>query len=215
VSVDSSGIEDTLAIAQHEWRLRGVDRRDSAALAADLRQDLEAAAADGADPQRLIGKDVRGFARRLADEAGARRIPYHYRRLLESALVGAVPGILFGYGYVFVGLGMMPVPDDVPVQVTVAVYYSVPAAVVVAGILGAVWWRMRDVPRIRPTVGAMAVLLPVTGGLMTPVTMGFAYLTGYSDSGRVVFVEIAMVAGALAGATVLARRWALRGWPGR
>ena len=78
----------------------GLDRRDSAVLAADLRQDLEAAAADGLMPQALIGEDVRGFARRLAEEAGARRIPYAYRRLLESAAVGALPGLVFGYLYV-------------------------------------------------------------------------------------------------------------------
>ena len=40
--------------------------------------------------------------------------------------------------------------------------------------------------------------------------MGFAALTGFSTWAPVVLAEILLVLAALAGATVLARRWALR-----
>jgi hypothetical protein len=59
----------------------------------------------------------------------------------------------------------------------------------------------------------MALLLPLTGILVTPVTMAFAWTTDYSTSSPVVVTEVLIVLAALAGATVLARRWALRERP--
>jgi hypothetical protein len=61
----------------------------------------------------------------------------------------------------------------------------------------------------------MALLLPLTGLVITPITMAFASLTGFSTSAPVVLTEVLLVVGALAGATVLARRWALREQPER
>jgi hypothetical protein len=55
----------------------------------------------------------------------------------------------------------------------------------------------------------MAVVLPIAGILVTPVTMGFASLSDYSTDLPVVATEAAIVASALSVAIVLARRWAL------
>ena len=201
-------VDDALAIAEHEWRSRGVDRHDIAALSADLRQDLEAASADGVSPDQLVGPDIRGFARRLADESGARRVPYEYRRLLITALAGAVPGALLGY--LFLAWVRVPVDVELPARWAVFTYYGIPALVVVGGCLVAVSRRMRDVPEIRRTVAAMSVLVPVVGAAITPVTMGFAALTGYSTALPVLLFEVALVGSVLAGAIMAARRWALR-----
>jgi hypothetical protein len=201
-------VDDVIAVAEHEWRALGLDRRDSAALAADLRQDLEAAAADGVTARALLGDDVRGFARRLAEEAGARRVPYEQRRLLLTALAGAVPGMVLGYLLLYAP--PVVVPADVPVLVAVLAYYVPPCLAVLGGALLAVWWRMREVPGIAATVAAMAVLTTLAAAVVTPVTMGFAWLTGYSTAAPVMLVEVGLVVAALAGATVLARRWALR-----
>lgn len=95
-------------------------------------------------------------------------------------------------------------------QVAVGVYYGVPAAIVVAGAVATVRYRLRDLPRIRATALAMAVLLSLAGIVVTPVTMAFAWATDFSTSAPVVLTELLFVAGTLAGATVLARRWALR-----
>lgn len=209
-------VDEILATAEHEWRIRGVGRRDRASLAADLRQDLEAAAVDGVTPEQLLGPDVRGFARSLADEAGVRCVPHSYGRLLLTAVSGAALGAVLGYLVVYgiyrVLVSWFDLPNDVqvPLLLAVLVYYGGAAALVLAGALIVVRVQMRDVPRIGRTVAAMAVLLPLAGAAITPVTMGFARMNDYSASFEVVAAEVLLVASALAGATVLARWWALR-----
>lgn len=209
-------IEKTLATAERAWRAHGVGRADREALAADLRLDLESAAADGVGPAQLLGEDVPGFARRLADEAGVQRRAPELRRLLGTALVGVALGAAAGFG-VFLGLYRLmtvlfdqPRGLDAPVQVEVALYYGFPAAFVVLGAVATVRIHLRELPRIRATANAMALLLPLTGIVITPVTMAFAWTTGYSTSAPAVFAEVLIVLAALAGATVLARHWALR-----
>ncbi|MEU2616421.1 hypothetical protein ABZ570_33405, partial [Micromonospora sp. NPDC007271] len=100
--------DDVIAVAEHEWRAIGVVPRDRAALADDLRRELEAAAADGITPRELLGDaDVRAFARRLAAEAGAGRLRYETDRLLRTALVGALPGLVLSWLLLWV---QAPVP---------------------------------------------------------------------------------------------------------
>ncbi|RKR90839.1 hypothetical protein BDK92_5223 [Micromonospora pisi] len=215
-SSNGPSVEETLATADREWRTRGVNHRDRAALAADLRLDLEAAAADGVTPEQLLGPDVRGFARRLADEAGVVHVPRAYRRLLLTALAGTVPGVLAGYVFIVVIYQVLVSTFDlrrdleVPLVVGLLAYYGTAAALVIGGALVAVRVRMREVPRIGRTVAAMSLLLPLAGVAITPVTMGFARLTDYASTAPVLLIEVALVLSALAGATVLARWWALR-----
>ncbi|WP_430496135.1 hypothetical protein ACQRWP_17495 [Micromonospora trifolii] len=209
-------IDGLLGEADQAWRGYGVGSADRAALAADLRLDLRAAAADGGDPVQLLGGDVAGFARRLADEAGVRRVRSDYSRILGTALIGAMLGAVLGYGLlmaiypVFVNLVDIPRSIEVPIQLAVAVYYGVPGAVVTVGAVIAVRTRLRELPRIRRTARMMTVLVPAAGIIITPITVGFAWSTGYSTAPPVVVAEIAMVLAALAGATVLARRLSLR-----
>ncbi|MDG4786581.1 hypothetical protein O7626_11675 [Micromonospora sp. WMMD1102] len=166
-------IDNVLAEADRAWRAYGIGRADRATLAADLRLDLEAAAADGGDPAQLVGGDVAGFARRLADEAGVRRVRHDYGRLLRTALAGAALGGVGGYVVLaalyplFVRAVDIPRSIEIPVYLAVAVYYGVPAAVVVTGAVTAVRLRLGDLPQIRRTAWLMGVLLPVAGILVT------------------------------------------------
>jgi hypothetical protein len=212
-------VERAIAAATKAWRAYGVGPADRAALAEDLRLDLRDAVADGRTPADLLGPDVAAFARRLADEAGVERVAAENGRVLGTALIGgllgAIPAMLLlmaGYPLLVHWLGISR-SGRVPVQVAVAVYYGIPSIFVLAGAIIAVRVRMRDLPRIRPTVHAMALLLPVAAIVITPITMGFAWIMGYSTSAPVVLIELALVGGALAGAIVLARRWALRERP--
>jgi hypothetical protein len=209
-------IDSVLAETDRAWRAYGVGSAQRQALGADLRLDLQAAVADGIDPAQLIGDDISGFARRLADEAGVRRPRQEYGRLLGTALAGAALGGALGFVVLmvlyplFVRVADIPRSIEVPVQVAVAVYYGVPAAVVIAGAVIAVRLRLRDLPQVHGTARWMSLLLPLTGIVITPVTMAFAWTTGYSDALPTVLAEVGLVLGTLAGATILARRLSLR-----
>ncbi|MET8198116.1 hypothetical protein [Micromonospora taraxaci] len=209
-------IESLLGEVDQAWRAHGVGSDDRRALAAELRLDLRAAAADGGDPTHLIGSDVAGFARRLADEAGVQRVGRDDGRVVGTALIGAVLGAVLGYGLLmaaypaFVRMVDTPRSIRVPIQLAVVIYYGVPAAAVAAGAVIAVRTRLRDLPRIRRTAQMMSVLVPAAGIVITPITITFAWSTAYSTATPVVVAEIAMVLAALAGATVLARRLSLR-----
>jgi hypothetical protein len=202
-------VRDVVVIAEDEWRGMGLVAADRDALADDLRMELRAAVADGATPEQLIGPDIRAFARRLAEEAGARRVPYEFRRLLLTALAGAAPGAVVGW----ITLWYRPIfpSDPTPSTAAIVALYAGLVLPVLAGALGAVAIRMRDLPAIGGTVARMALLVPLAGLLATPVTMGSAWLVGYSTATPIVAMEVSIVAALLAGATVLARRWALAG----
>jgi hypothetical protein len=155
-------------------------------------------------------------ARRLADEAAVDREPSALGPLVGTALVGAVLGAVLGFAAfrLVYSVGADPLESmagsRIPVQVVLVVYYGLPAAAVVAGAVAAVRYRLRSLPRIRATAHAMMVLMPIAGLLATPATMAFAWTTGYSTSTQVLAAEVLIVVAALAGAVVLARRWALR-----
>ncbi|GIF71372.1 hypothetical protein [Asanoa siamensis] len=96
---------------------------------------------------------------------------------------------------------------------TVLGTYATLSALVLASSLLTVWFRLRHrLPAMARTVLAMALLLPLAGVIATPITMAFAATVNYSTALPVVAVEFALFGGILAGAVVLARRWALRPW---
>lgn len=207
----NESIDRAVMAAEREWRRLHVRAADAARLSGDLRDDLTAAAAEGVDPDDLIGRDARAFARRLADEARVHRIPYEFDRLLLTALVGALPGLAFAYGVLY---GYIPIParppaDEPNLGAVIAVYAALSALVLVTSLL-TVWFRLRHRPAMGRTVLAMALLVPLAGALATPVTMAFAATVNYSNALPVLAVECALFGGAFAGAIVLSRRWALR-----
>jgi len=204
-------IDHALTLVEREWRRRHVDPRDRAALREDLRLDLEAAQSEGIRPDELIKGDVRDFAARLADEAGARRIPFAYRRLLLNALIGTLPGALLGYWMLYgVHMPIVGATSRQPTVAELAGFYSALGALVLAGSLLTVWLRMRDLPAMGRTVLGMALAMPVTALAAIPVAMLFAWSVNYSSAFPVLVVEASLVCGPLAGAVVVVRRWALR-----
>ncbi|MEV0424906.1 hypothetical protein [Micromonospora sp. NPDC050495] len=211
-----NAIDEALSTMEREWRAYGVRREDRAALAADLTVELRSAAADGVTPDQLLGADLRGFARRLADEAGVSRVPPEYGRVVRTALAGTVLGAcvgLVGYLLVYplvVAAFDLPRSFRVPILLAVLVYYGTVAALAAGGASVAVRTRLGDLPRIRRTANAMLVLLPLAGAAVTPLTMGFARAFGYSTHPLMVAAEVGLVVAAVVGAILLARWRSLR-----
>ena len=153
--------------AEREWRRLHVRPADLARLSRDLRDDLTAAAAEGVAASELLGADVRGFARRLADEAS--RVPYEFDRLLLTALVGALPGMA----------ARLRVPlRHVPVPTPVAADQPDRRGRGRSTVLAALWWSFRRCSRsgsacatcrsMAHTVLAMALLVPLAGVIVDP-----------------------------------------------
>ncbi|MFE9202706.1 hypothetical protein [Micromonospora sp. NPDC007230] len=209
-------IDEAIATAEREWRAYGVHRQDRVALAADLRLELQSAAADNVTPEQLLGADLRDFARRLADEAGVRRTRYEYGRVVRTALTGAVLGACVGMLLLILVYPLLVAWIDaprgfrMPILLAVLLYYGTAAALAAGGAVIAVRTRLGDLPKIRQTGNAMIVLLPIAGAVVTPITMGFAKVAGYSTHPLIVAIEAVLVTTAVAGGILLARKWALR-----
>ncbi|WP_127505805.1 hypothetical protein [Actinoplanes solisilvae] len=207
-------IDSVLAEASRAWRAAGVAAPDRARLAADLRLDLESAAADGVDPARLIEGDVAAFARALADEAGVRSGAAQHSRFLVTSLLGGLVAGVASSGLVIAVFALcvrlFDLSVNIPVHVVATVVYSLPAVAFVAGAVVAVRLRLRDVHRAAETARVMMLLLPLTAVVITLVTVAFARSTGYSVDPVVVLTEAALVLAALAAAIVASRKIALR-----
>lgn len=211
---DGRAIDAAIAEANRQWRAMGVTEADRRTLEAELRIELTAAAADGLTPTQLIGPDLPRFARDLATGAGVRLVRSDYRRLLLTALIGAAPGLVVSW-LVLWQWRWLPFsfdPESIPQQLLL---YAGCALLVLIGALLAARRGLATSPAIGRTVGTMAVLVPLAGGLATPVVMGFAALTDYSTSPPVLAAEAALMTGAVVAAVVLARRWALAPTLGR
>ncbi|MCO8277235.1 hypothetical protein M1L60_42335 [Actinoplanes sp. TRM 88003] len=216
MSTSTSLVDDLLATADREWRALGVQRDDRAALAADLRADLEAAAGDGLDPAQLLGASPREFALRVAEEAGVGRTPPRYGQVLGVATVGALLALVVGFlgviglHQILVAAFDLPPGLRVPVWLAAGVFYGGVAAVAVTGAVLAVRFGLRDAPRIRHTAARMALLLPpaVAASIAAAVALGWSF--DFPLTPLIMGAEAAIVLGGFLAATTLARRWSIR-----
>ncbi|WP_018253819.1 hypothetical protein [Salinispora mooreana] len=206
-------VDGLLATADREWRTLGINRRDRVTLAADLRGELEAAAADGFDPAELLGSDPTEFAHRIAEEAGVERTPPRYGQILGAATVGGVVSFILGWALV---LGLHDVfttafdlsPDvHMPTLLGPAVMYGSVVVAVVAGAILAVRVAQRDAPRIQHTVARMALLLPPALAVSTAAAAVVGWALGYAFNPLAIGVEVAIVLAGFLAATALARYW--------
>ncbi|MGK5683446.1 hypothetical protein [Actinoplanes sp. URMC 104] len=215
MSTSTPVVDDLLAAADREWRALGISRRDRATLGADLRADLDAAAADGLDPRELLGADAASFALRVAQEAGATGTPPRYGQVLGVATAGAVVCLVVGFvvvtglHQVFVAAFDLPRSVHVPVWLAAGVFYGAVAAVVVAGAVLAVRVALRGVPLIRHTAARMSLLLPPAVAAAIAAAAGLGWSRDFSLAPPVIGAEAAIVLAAFLGATALARRWSV------
>ena len=215
MSTPTPGVDNLLAAADREWRALGIHRRDRAALAADLRTELEAAAADGLDPAALLGADPGGFALRVAEEAGVERTPPRYGQVLAVASAGGILSLVLGY-VVVVGLQEafaaafdLPRSVRVPLWLAAGVFYAGVASIVVAGSVLMVRIALRDAPRIRHTAARMTLLLPPALAAATAGAVAFGWTLDFPLTPLAIGTEAAIVLAAFLAATALARRWSL------
>jgi hypothetical protein len=213
--MNKPSVDRLVAATDRRWRALGVRAGDRAALTADLRAELEAADADGLDPADLIGADVEGFARRVAEEAGVDRTPPLYGPVLGVATVGALLSLIVGYCLVmglhdvFTALFDLPRGTHVPIWLAAGVVYAGIGAVVVIGAAVGVRFGLRHAIRIRETARRMGLLLPpaLTAAVAIAVTVGG--LLDYALNPVVIGTEGTIVLAGFLVATAAARRLAI------
>ncbi|MEV5769090.1 hypothetical protein AB0L34_31660 [Micromonospora sp. NPDC052213] len=215
MSTSTSAVDNILAAADRQWRTLGIHRRDRVSLAADLRVELEAAAADGLDPAKLLGADPTEFALRIAEEAGLERTPPRYGQVLGVAAAGAMLSLVVGYIVViglhqaFVAAFDLPRSVRVPVWLAAGVFYGGVAAIVVAGAVLAVRLALRDATRIRHTTARMTLPLPPTVAAAIAAAAAFGWALNFPLTPLAIGTETAIVLAAFLAATALARRWSV------
>ncbi|NAZ80512.1 hypothetical protein GTR02_01600 [Kineococcus sp. R8] len=208
------------------WRRQGVPRVLRSSVADDVTADLVAAQRSGRSVEVALGMDVLQFAEQVA-RANGWSVPWPlYGRMLASAAVGAAAAIVVGFalvlpstvlaldgvGYVLRALGVEfgPAgPGAWYAPLVYAVYVLFGVAFVVA-VLGAVRRGLRYGRRVRETLRAGTVLLPLSAALSVPAAVAVAHLNHFSGAPLVVASEFGLVLGAAAAALVAARSWALR-----
>ena len=211
--VPLESVEAVRAELDAAWRRLGIRLADRREMAEDIVADLRAGAAEGLDPHAMIGPDVDTFARQVVDARGVPPLEHGYGRMLLGGLLGAVAAVTVGSLPTEAALGRLSSLQQSGRDqwVWALSAYGVLAVACTAAALTGIAVALRGLVAVRATVWRAALLLPVAGVVITPLTMSFAAATGYDTATRTVLLETGMVLGACAAAVVGARRWALRG----
>ena len=200
----------TLERALRRLHLSATDRRS---IIEAVRGDLEAAAADGIDPQSLIGPDPDAFARQAATAGGYQQRPGHYARLLLAGAGGALVALVVGYLLIVYAIypAATAVFDVGGFHPVLGAYVSMSAiALVVAlGIVGALALALRGRAAARATLTRAAMLVAAVAAAGV-VLVGRAAM----DSTTTTYLQTlgqrgVLVAALLAAALLTARTWAL------
>lgn len=201
-----------LAQLDQAWRRLGVPRNDRRLLAADLRPDLQAAAADGLDPAGLLTPDVDTFAQLLADAHGVAQVPPRLADVQLGGLLGAILALVLGAAS---ATGLQRVLTD---RVQLSGRYPVAGPVLVFGLLAAAGFlgcllgihlAVRGRPAAGATVRRAALFLPLMAGLGVGLAVALGKSTDYSDAPAVALAECGIVIVSCAVALVAARRSAI------
>jgi hypothetical protein len=210
--MSTPAVDKLVTATDRQWRTLGVRPGDRVTLAADLRAELEAAAADGLDPAGLVGADVTGFARRVAEEAGVPRTPPLYGQVLGVATAGALLSLVVGYCVViglhdvFVAAFDLPRDVHVPIWLAAAVFYGGIAAVVVTGAALGVRLVLRQASRIGDTARRMSLLLPPALAAAIAAAAAVGWALDFALTPAVIGAEAAIVLTTFLAATAAARR---------
>jgi hypothetical protein len=178
---------------------------------ADVRGDLQAAAADGVGPAVLIGPDVDAFARRAIEEGGYRPRPGDYARVVTGAVLGAVVTVVAGFLLVVVVLqpalaSWFTLDGHYPAAGPVVVYGA-------TGLLGSLVTLGRVLtgrPAARATVRRAALLTPLGVAAGVVAATALAHRPGYPIGAGSIAPQALCVVLPFVAALLVSRWWALR-----
>lgn len=210
--VTAAQIDATTTELDRELRrlhIAGADRR---AVVAEVRSDLETAAADGMSPSALIGPDIGAFARETAEARGHRPRPPHYLRVVVGGSLAAVGAAIAAYLLIVELLipllsSWFDLGGHYPLAGPVVSFGAIALAAVLVT-LAALRLLLTGRSAVRQTMKRAALLVPLAtaGGIAAAVAVGRS--NDYSIG--VVVVEALILLLPLAFALALARWCAVR-----
>ncbi|MGY1855561.1 hypothetical protein [Modestobacter sp. SYSU DS0290] len=203
----------TAVLTQLESSLRRlrIPRADRRAVLADVRGDLETAAADGVDPRALIGPDVDAFARETVEAGGYRPRATSYARVVGGGGLAAVLGVVVAYVLVVVlatpvMAALFSLDSSFPTAGPVVALAAISVLAVLTA-LAALRWLMAGRPAGPATVRRAALLVPAAAALGVAAAL---LLVSRTDSTVGPTTVVALVAIPVLAALAASRWWALR-----
>ncbi|MCZ2847907.1 hypothetical protein [Modestobacter sp. VKM Ac-2978] len=186
-------------------------RADRRAIVADVRTDLQAAAADGVSPAALVGPDVDAFARETVEAGGYRPRPRGYPRLVIGGVLTAIVAVVVAYLLVVEVLtpllaSWFTLDGSYPTAGPIVAYVGI----ALVGLLGTFLGVARlsaGRPAARATRTRTAQLLPV--GAAVGIAGAVAVAQQDLTTGATVTGQVLVVLLAIAVALGIARWWAL------
>jgi hypothetical protein len=185
---------------------------DRRAIVAEVRADLEAAAADGRNPSALIGPDIATFAREAAEARGHQPRQAQYPRVAIGGTLAAVGGAVAAYLLIVEFLvplfsSWFDLDGHYPVAGPVVAWAGMALAAVLVTLV-VLHLLLSGRAAARETVRRASVLVPLAmaGGIAAAVAVGQSndYAVG------VVVVEAVLIVVPVAIALVVARWSAVR-----
>jgi hypothetical protein len=214
--VTAAQIEATTTELDRELRRLHIARADRRAVVAEVRSDLETAAADGMSPSALIGPDIGAFARATAEARGQRPRPPHYLRVVIGGSLTAVGAAIVAYLLIVEVLIPLLIPllsswfdlgGHYPVAGPVVSFGAIALAAVLVA-LAALRLLLTGRSAVRQTMKRAALLVPLAtaGGIAAAVAVGRS--NDYSIG--VIGMEAVILVLPLASALALARWYGVR-----
>ena len=103
-------MDEVVENCRRTWRRLGVRPSEIDAMTAELRSDLEAASADGVDPQAYLGGDASGVARAWASSRGLVRPRYRILGVMAVTFFVTIP-TLFAASFIYVAITSTYIAD--------------------------------------------------------------------------------------------------------
>ncbi|MGC9666478.1 hypothetical protein ACNTMW_07955 [Planosporangium sp. 12N6] len=202
--------------AELDRRLRRMhlSRRDRRTVVDEVRADLETAAAEGVNPEALVGPDIDAFAREAIEAGGYRPWPRDYPRVLVGGLLAASVAVVAAY-WLIVGVvqpafaSWFTLEGRYPTAGPVVVF----GAIALTGLLGALAglkWLLAGRPAARPTLRRAALLLPIGAVAGIAAVVAVAHDPDYRSTLGTVTLQVLFVVLGVVLALGVARWWAVR-----
>jgi hypothetical protein len=211
---DAEQIQAMTADLDRQLRRMHLSPRDRRTIVDEIRADMQNAVAEGANPETLVGTDMKAFARETVTAGGVRPRPGHYPRVVAGGLLAAGAVVVAGYSLIVEVLqpaftSWFTLEGRYPTAGPVVVF----AAIALTGLLGTLAglkWLLTGRLAAAETLARAALLLPIGAAAGIAAVLVVAGDPGYQSTPATVTLQVLFVVTGVVLALASARWWAVR-----